>query len=87
MVEPILPDRDIHRTDRLGQSARGDVKVAEGGGHVADLVAPGVGQVEGQIAARQRARPVGDLAERFCDRPAQREGERRDRHEYGQRHS
>jgi hypothetical protein len=50
VVQPVVADRGVGRPDLVDQALRRDVQVAEGRRDVADLVAPGVAHVEGQVA-------------------------------------
>ena len=52
MIKPVVADGGRRRPDLAGQALRRDMQVAEGRGHVADFVAPGVAHVEREVTAR-----------------------------------
>ena len=57
MVQPVVADRGVGRPDLADQALGRDVQVAEGRRDVADLVAPGVAHVEGQVTAATASAP------------------------------
>jgi hypothetical protein len=85
MVEPVLLDGHVHRSNLPGEALGRDVQVAERRRDVPDLVTARVGHAGRQLAGRQHPCSGRDLFERPRDRSPQHQAEAGDKEEHDDR--